>query len=110
MRQTAKNFTFHNVSISTQSAEAVQSPGSALHSTMYLFLPQNVRRFSRPNRLYIPQCIYFYDVDGILAFCGEQLYIPQCIYFYTPIGLFAEVVDAFTFHNVSISTERPSSA
>ena len=97
------NFTFHNVSISTEQRcwplrllilyipQCIyfyiylcncQYCNRPLHSTMYLFLRFWAKTFWDNKHLYIPQCIYFY-----LA-----LLIPCCI------------GRSFTFHNVSIST------
>ena len=77
------NFTFHNVSISTQSPQPVHSPLLVL---------------------YIPQCIYFYIKIRIMIRTDKTLYIPQCIYFYHLSSAAVLINLYFTFHNVSIST------
>ena len=97
-------FTFHNVSISTDSS------GDNRYCS---------------SHLYIPQCIYFYTVPLMqyLAFLPLHstmylflrfliqfawkvitLYIPQCIYFYNDTIVRYDASPPFTFHNVSIST------
>ncbi len=56
---------------------------TSLHSKMYLFLPSSVGLSSSPQKLYIPKCIYFYVTIQVII-------IP---------------FQAFTFQNVSISTD-----
>ena len=71
---------------------------------MYLFLHfwQNPRKYQ--IRLYIPQCIYFYEMRFDDETNCEKLYIPQCIYFYPICRSRTKPRKCFTFHNVSIST------
>ena len=59
---------------------------TSLHSKMYLFLPSSVGLSSSPQKLYIPKCIYFYVTIQVII-------IP---------------FQAFTFQNVSISTNLRS--
>ena len=60
------------------------------------------------NVLYIPQCIYFYEMRFDDETNCEKLYIPQCIYFYPICRSRTKPRKCFTFHNVSISTKNRS--
>ena len=98
-------FTFQNVSISTRKIGLLFASTIPLHSKMYLFLHERQKKRSAHRKnLYIPKCIYFYNVVPPIGIFVVFLYIPKCIYFYLGMCVAFFVAGCFTFQNVSIST------
>ena len=82
-----KDFTFHNVSIKSRTSHAVRTPQTALHSTMYL-LNRSVNDLVKLLSLSLHSTMYLLNpVVAPLPFVTES---------------------AFTFHNVSIKSQRLS--
>ena len=102
------SFTFHNVSISTKFLLNKYRQDKPLHSTMYLFLPNPLEN-AAVIRVTLHSTMYLflqYEQFGTLQW--DRLYIPQCIYFYYAATSDSFPSTNFTFHNVSISTRDPS--
>ena len=118
------NFTFHNVSISTEQRcwplrllilyipQCIyfyiylcncQYCNRPLHSTMYLFLPCSPHTMLHRKKLYIPQCIYFYPIILRLSFYDPALHSTMYL-FLRKLRRTSGSFLFFTFHNVSIST------
>ena len=71
---------------------------------MYLFLPARSRAPLSISKLYIPQCIYFYNAAVMIA-CISALFTFHNVSISTDAGyLITNMFMRFTFHNVSIST------
>ena len=80
MRMSISSFTFHNVSINTYAKAIKGNMQAALHSTMFLLIPngesekQSVKSSLHSTMfLLIPKCICLGCYSG-------NLYIPQCFY------------------------------
>ena len=57
--------------------------------------------------LYIPLCLYYYGSSiHLVSFCYAFLYIPLCLYYYSAGVNMSRLSPFFTFHYVSITTER----
>ena len=76
----------------------------SLHSKMYLFLPGQEVQDGAINDLFTFQnvSISTKSVDWEATF--SALYIPKCIYFYEITSSQLDGAESFTFQNVSIST------
>ena len=100
-----KTFTFQNVSISTWVCVLRFLLRDALHSKMYLFL-HDTRSAPSLSRLPLHSKMYLFLLISVDSRMGlVQLYIPKCIYFYNIVDCMFTLRTSFTFQNVSISTD-----
>ena len=77
-----------------------------LHSTMYLFQHFRSRSDLQNYDIYIPLCIYFNLYQRAISAISIEIYIPLCIYFNAVALFFLSLINQFTFHYVSISTDE----
>ena len=96
-------FTFHYVSISMLTGNAVSSKDIHLHSIMFLFQWRPSGSMASSLIIYIPLCFYFNLHLKRIAVEHIIIYIPLCFYFNSVCVAGLTPISPFTFHYVSIS-------